>query len=97
MHACDQTNQTAEYPSSLIPHQLITYTWQLQNISDSPTVYVPIEIYCLCFPAILINPDYSMITPIIIKKTDNLLTITLKLPFVYPPRQPYASEIIILH
>ena len=68
MHACDQTNQTAEYPSSLIPHQLITYTWQLQNISDSSTVYVPIEIYCLCFPAILINPDYSMITPITKKK-----------------------------
>ena len=96
MHACDQTNQTAEYSSSLIPHQLITYTWQLQNISDSPTVYVPIEIYCLCFPAILINPDYSMITPIT-KKNRQPVTITLKLPFVYPRREPYASEIIILH
>ena len=30
------------------------------------------------------------------KKTDNLFTITLKLPFVYPLRQPYASKIIIL-
>jgi len=98
MQTCDQTNQTPEFPSSLIPNQLITYTWQLQNLSDSPTVYVTIGIYCLCFPAILINPDYSMMTPI--KKTTCndyvTLTITLKLPFVFPLRQPYASEIIII-
>ena len=49
MQTCDQTNQTAEDPSSLIPNQLITYTWQLQNLSDSPAVYVSIEIIYIVY------------------------------------------------
>lgn len=72
MQTCDQTNQTAEDPSSLIPNQLITYTWQLQNLSDSPTVYVSIEIIILFTFSSYFDQSWLRHDNTNKKKTDNL-------------------------